>query len=150
MPLHLPQNRKAECNLCTLNNMVRTMLMQSHAPSPIWAKALNIAIHVLNHHPCRELFFGSPTAYDHLCIFGCLCFPNMTATLPHKLIMHFAPCAFLGYPTDHKGYRCFNLATRKVITSRHVVFDETQFPFIAVPVSSLGSASSGSAPPPSP
>jgi hypothetical protein len=35
----------------------------------------------------------------------------------------------LDYPTDHHGYRCFDLATRCVITSRHVTFDESTFPY---------------------
>lgn len=38
-------------------------------------------------------------------------------------------CVLLGYPADHRSYRCLDLATRHVITSRHVVFDEDQFPF---------------------
>jgi hypothetical protein len=147
MPLHFPQNGKAECILRTLNNTGHTILLQSHAPSSFWTEALNTATHVLNCRPCRatcsltpfELLFGSPLAYNHLRVFGCLCFPNMTTTLTH-----------LGYPVDHKGYRCFNLATRKVITSGHVVFDETQSPFVVVPVSSLELASPCSAPLPLP
>ena len=43
------------------------------------------------------------------------------------------PCVHLGYPADHRGYRCLDLQTRRVITSRHVVFDETQFPFRSAP-----------------
>ena len=35
----------------------------------------------------------------------------------------------MGYPADHRGYRCFDLTTRRVITSRHVIFDEHTFPF---------------------
>jgi hypothetical protein len=31
---------------------------------------------------------------------------------------------FLGYPSTHKGYCCLDLATRRIIISRHVVFDE--------------------------
>jgi hypothetical protein len=36
---------------------------------------------------------------------------------------------FLDYPNDHRGYWCIDLASRHVITSRHVVFDESVFPF---------------------
>ena len=36
---------------------------------------------------------------------------------------------FLGYSTDHKGYRCLDLYTNRIIISRHVIFDETVFPF---------------------
>jgi hypothetical protein len=61
--------------------------------------------------------------------FGCTCYPNLTATTPHKLAPCSSLCAFLSYSPDHKGYRCLDLSTNRVIISRHVVFDETTFPF---------------------
>ncbi|GJV42362.1 ribonuclease H-like domain-containing protein [Tanacetum coccineum] len=30
---------------------------------------------------------------------------------------------------QHRGYRCLDLSTNKIIISRHVIFDEDQFPF---------------------
>jgi histone deacetylase 1/2 len=82
------------------------------------------------------MLFGVPPSYTDLRVFGCRCFPNLIATSGHKLAARSTPCVFIGYPADHHGYRCYNVATRRVITSRHVIFDESVFPFrdVAPPV----------------
>ena len=35
----------------------------------------------------------------------------------------------MGYPSKHRGYKCYDLSSRKILVSRHVIFDETVFPF---------------------
>jgi hypothetical protein len=103
-----------------------------------WPDALATATYTLNRCPCRprknatpyELLFGHSPSYAHLLrVFGCLCYPNLTATAAHKLAPRSTACVFLGYPVDTKGYRCYNPSTRCVIVSRHVYFDEHYFPF---------------------
>lgn len=79
-----------------------------------------------------ERLLGAPPTYSHLHVFGCLCYPNQTSTAAHKLYARSTACVLLGYPNDHRGYRCLDLDTRRVITSRHVVFDEAVFPFQAL------------------
>jgi hypothetical protein len=77
--------------------------------------------------------FGSMPSYEHLRVFSCTCYPNTTATAPHKLSPHSTRCVFLGYSADHKGYHCLNLLTNRMIVLRHVVFDEDSFPLAASP-----------------
>jgi hypothetical protein len=113
------------------------MLFHAGAPLTFWPDALSTATYLLNRRPCRtrrnatpyELLLGCSPDYTHLRVFGCLCYPNMAATMPHKLAPRSAPCIFLGYPANTKGYRCYNPETRRVLTSRHVYFEETVFPF---------------------
>lgn len=101
------------------------------------AETLATAYYLLNRRPSSSIhsevpyarLFREPPAYDHLRVFGCLCYPNLQATSAHKLAPRSTACVFLGYPSSHKGYRCLDLSTRRVIISRHVVFDESRFPF---------------------
>jgi transposase InsO family protein len=131
-PYTSQQNGKVERVLRTINDCLRTLLIHSATPPQYWAEALNTATFLLNRRPCRatgtvtphDLLLGAPSRYDDLRVFGCLCYPNLSATAANKLSPRSTACVFLGYPTDHRGYRCLDLTTRRVITSRHVVFDE--------------------------
>jgi hypothetical protein len=53
----------------------------------------------------------------------------MSATAAHKLAPRSSFCVLLGYSENHKGYRCLDLASNRLIISRHVIFDESSFPF---------------------
>jgi histone deacetylase 1/2 len=113
-------------------------MFQAALPPSFWPDALATSTYLLNRRPCRprqnstpfELLFGTAPNYNHLRVFGCLCYPNTVATTPHKLSPRSISCVFLGYPLDQHGYKCYNLETKRVIVSRHVYFDETCFPFV--------------------
>jgi hypothetical protein len=134
-PYTSPQNGKAERMIRTTNDTIRTLL-QAHLPPRFWAEALHTSTYLLNRLPSaacpaptpHQVLFGTPPRYDHLRVFGCACYPNTAATAPHKLAPRSTLCVFLGYSPDHKGYRCFDLSSRRVLISRHVVFDESVFP----------------------
>jgi hypothetical protein len=73
--------------------------------------------------------FGTTPSYAHLRVFRCACYPNTSAIAPHKLAPRSCRCVFLGYSSDHKGYRCLDLTMNLLLISRPVVFDESSFPF---------------------
>ncbi|XP_002440449.2 basic proline-rich protein [Sorghum bicolor] len=136
-PYTSSQNGKAERMIRTTNDTIRTLLLQASLPARFWAESLHTSTYLLNRLPStacpaptpHHALFGTPPRYDHLRVFGCACYPNTTATAPHKLAPRSTLCVFLGYSPDHKGYRCYDLTSRRVLISRHVVFDEFVFPF---------------------
>ncbi|WVZ84149.1 LOW QUALITY PROTEIN: hypothetical protein U9M48_031209 [Paspalum notatum var. saurae] len=138
-PYTSPQNGKAERIIRTLNNSIRTMLLHASLPPAYWAEGLLTACYLHNRRPSSSIqhdipytrLHNQPPTYDHLCVFGCLCYPNMQATSKHKLAPRSTACVFLGYPPSHKGYHCLDLSTHRIIIFRHVIFDETAFPFAA-------------------
>jgi hypothetical protein len=117
------------------------LLMQASLLGRYWAEGLHTAVYMLNCLPMKTIsvvcphvaLFGSAPSYEHLHVFGCACYPNIAATAPHKLTPRSTRCVFLGYSTDHKGYRCFDLSINRLIVSRHVVFDEDCFSLAASP-----------------
>jgi hypothetical protein len=64
----------------------------------------------------------------------------MSSTAAHKLAPRSSLCVFLGYSSEHKGYRCLELVSNHILTSRHVVFDESSFPFANMSTSPLASS----------
>ncbi|KAJ9551722.1 hypothetical protein OSB04_015767 [Centaurea solstitialis] len=136
-PYTSPQNGKAERTIRTINNTLRTSLIQASLPPKFWVEALLSSVHTFNLLPSTtiqyktpfEVLFGFSPTYSHLRVFGCLCYPNTSPTSAHKLAPRSSACVYLGPSTDHRGYRCLDLITQKVIISRHVNFDETHFPF---------------------
>ncbi|GJW64968.1 ribonuclease H-like domain-containing protein, partial [Tanacetum coccineum] len=129
------QNGKSERMIRTINNLIRTLLFQAHLPPTFWVEALHMAAHLLNILPSTAInneiphtrLYKTTPNYADLRVFGCLCYPHVHTN--HKLEPRATPSIFLGYPTNHRGYRCLDLNTDKIILSRHVTFDETVFPY---------------------
>ncbi|GJZ61972.1 ribonuclease H-like domain-containing protein [Tanacetum coccineum] len=129
------QNGKSELMLRTINNLICTLLFQAHIPPSYLVEALNMAAHLLNILPFTAInneipftkLYNQTSTYEHLRIFGCLCYPYVDVS--HKLEPRSTPCIFVGYPANHRGYRCLELVSNKIIISRHVRFDEDAFLF---------------------
>lgn len=123
--------------------MIRSLLFQAHFPPEFWVEALHLTTHLLNILPTKsirnltphEVLYRSQPKYTHLRVFGCLCYPNLSSSSTHKLSPRSVPCVFVGYPSSQKGFRCPDTSTGCVIVSRHVIFDESLFPFATPPKS---------------
>jgi len=118
-PYTSSQNGKAERLIRSLNNVVRCLLFQASLPSFYWVEALQTVTYLLNILPTKTLrssmphaaLFGVAPSYDHLHVFGCKCYPNLSATATHKLSPRSTLCVFLGYSAHHKGYRFLDLSS---------------------------------------
>ncbi|KAJ9547690.1 hypothetical protein OSB04_020233 [Centaurea solstitialis] len=136
-PYTSSQNGKAERKLQTLNKMARTLLFHAHVPPAFWPHSIQMAAYLHNILPNKRLSFYSPTqilyrklpAYHHIRVFGCLCYPHTPSQTINKLQPRSVPCVFLGFPSNHRGYKCYDTLNRKILISRHVTFDESSFPF---------------------
>ncbi|KAI0513422.1 hypothetical protein KFK09_009443 [Dendrobium nobile] len=135
-PYTPPQNGVAERKNRHILETVRSLLIHSHAPSQLWVDALHTAIYLINRLPTRTLNNNTPfqqlykhSAYSHLKIFRCLCNPWLKPYVNSKLTPLSHPCIFIGYALNQKGYSCMDIVSKKVYTSRHVVFNEKVFPF---------------------
>ena len=89
-PYTSPQNGKAERMLRTTTNTIRTMLLHASMPPPYWAEALSTTTFLLKKRPSssicnqipHQILHDTLPDYSSLRVFGCLCYPNLTATTP--------------------------------------------------------------------
>lgn len=121
----------------------------SHAsiPPTYWDHIFQSVVFLINrlpptshsHTPPYTTLFQRQPDYTFLRVLGCLCFPYLRPYNDHKLQFQSLPCVFLGYYQTQKGYKCLHIPTNRFYISRHVRFDESQFPFAGspAPVSSL-------------
>jgi hypothetical protein len=145
-PHNSPQNGRAERIIHTTNDIMCSLLFQASLPVAYWVEALHTTTYLLNFCPTKTFSFGTPhfslfgvhPDLSHLRVLGCKCCPNLSAIAPHKIAPRSTICVFLGYPSEHKGYRCLDLTSNRLIILWHVTFAEASFPFteISTPPSS--------------
>ncbi|PKU85121.1 Retrovirus-related Pol polyprotein from transposon TNT 1-94 [Dendrobium catenatum] len=135
---HTPeQNGTAERKHRHLLETTRALLHAADLPPNLWADAVSTANYLINRLPSSATSKQTPyyrlhekeASYTHLRTFGCLCFPWTTPYANNKLSPRSMECVFIGYSSQHKGYRCLHIPSKRVYISRHVKFVEHHFPF---------------------
>jgi hypothetical protein len=114
-----------------------TMLFHSGVPLSLWVEAFTIVVYLINRLHSSALKFESPyfmlygnhPTYSSLRVFGSKCFPYTWDTKQNKFDPKTVLCIFVEYSDKHKEYKCFHPSSKKMIISRHVVFDESFFPY---------------------
>jgi hypothetical protein len=132
-PYTSQQNGVVERKNHTLIEMARTMLDEYKTSDRFWAEVINTACHATNHLYLHKLL--KKTSYDLLTcnksnisyfqVFGSKCYVLHKRSKSSK----FAPKVYegflLGYDSNSRAYRIFNVTTGYVETTYDVVFDET-------------------------
>lgn len=105
------------------------LLFQSQLPLIFWGECILTVVYLINQLPSPllsnkssfDLLYHRPPTFDHLKVFGCLCY----ATVVHptkKIDPRAKRCIFVGHPTSHKGYKLYDMETKQFFVSRDVKF----------------------------
>ena len=122
---------------CLSISLVLILLAHASLPPSFWHNSLQMETYLLNILQSKllenksplEILYEREPFYSHLRVFGCLCYPLFPSPTINKLQPGSTPCVFLGFPPNHRGYKFYDLSSRKIIICRHVIFYENSFAF---------------------
>jgi transposase InsO family protein len=127
------QNGVVERKNMTVQEMARTMLMDSKLTDIFWTQAVHTTVHIQNRVMLRnntdktpyELWKGRPTNVKHFRVFGSKCYIKREDGRMGKFDSHVDKGVLVGYSSTRKAYKCYNLRLNKVVESINVTIDET-------------------------
>ena len=109
----------------TLMEKARSMLSGTGLGQEFWAEAVETACYLVNRSPSsaledktpHEVWTGKKPSLSDLRIFGCDAYVHVPKEKRTKLDNKSERCIFIGYKDGLKGYKLWNLETRKVVYS---------------------------------
>lgn len=122
--------------------VTRALIFTSGIPKFLWGEALLTSTYLISRMPSHVLGFKTPfsmfktyfpasrlTTDLSLRVFGCSGFVHVHDHHRSKLDPRAKKCVFVGYAPSQKGYKYYDLTTRKVIVTMNVSFFESQLFF---------------------
>ena len=110
------------------------MLIGVRLGQELWAEVVETTSYLVNRPPSsaledktpQEVWTGKKPSLSHLRVFGCDAYVHVPKEKRTKLDSKSEKCIFIGYKDGLKGYKLWNLVTRKVVYSRDVLFREVK------------------------
>ena len=135
------QNGIAERMIRTITERIRCLLLAGGFPPQLWGEAALTAAYCVNLVPSRarnmispyELWFGRVPKLHHLRVFGCVAYAFIDKDERRKLEARARLTAFVGYPSDRRGYRLVDVSTLEIIYSHTVKFEEWHYATLVSP-----------------
>ncbi len=140
------QNGVSERMNRTLMDCVRSLLHTANLDKKFWAEALSTAVHVRNRVFSRSLprnvtpykrWMGTNPDVSYFRVFGCKCWYVIPKHKVYKLDRRSKEGLMLGYSTQSKGYKIWDVVSQTIVVSRDVTFDESSMdnPEVQIPPS---------------
>ena len=129
------QNGVAERKNRSVLEMARCMIFEKNLPKSFWAEAVSTAVYLQNRLPTKavqgmtpiEAWGGIKPSIKHLRVFGSLCYTHVPDVKRSKLDEKAEKGILIGYSSQSKGYKVYNINSEKVFISRDVKVDEDAY-----------------------
>nr|GFC07462.1 putative ribonuclease H-like domain-containing protein [Tanacetum cinerariifolium] len=134
---HTPQqNEVVERKHKHLFETARALRFEANISKKFWGECILTVAYIINRLPSKviknktpyELVWNEEPKYEDLRIFGCLAYFKNTNTKGDKFEEKGKPRVFWGYPQGIKGYKIYDIKSKKIVVSRDVLFLEENFP----------------------
>jgi transposase InsO family protein len=127
------QNGVVERNNKTVQEMARTMIMDSRLTDIFWTQVVHTTVHIQNIVMLKnnidktpyELWKGRPTNVKHFRVFGSKCYIKREDARMEKFDSRVDKGILVGYSSTRKEYKCYNLRLNKVVENINITIDET-------------------------
>ena len=111
------------------------MMQNARQDKKFWAEAVCTAVMIRNRSPTvsvdnitpYECFYGRKPDASYFKVFGCKAYMHVRKENRKKWDSKTKKCIFVRYSITSKGYRLYDLVSRKICVPRDVLYDEDEF-----------------------